>query len=131
MAEKMVQRWVERWADLKALWMDKKKVELMAVAKDALRVVMSVVYQAISTAERLVERSVENQVVCQVGLLDDWMELQTTDQMVVMMVALKAERLAVDLVEMSVEQMVSMKDYHWVEQMVDCWVVLMDQQTVP
>ena len=103
----------------------------MAVAKDALKVVMSVVYQAILTAERLVERSVDNQVVCQVGLLDDWMELQTTDQMVVMMVALKAERLEVDFVEMSVEQMVSMKDYHWVEQMVDCWVVLMDQQTVP
>lgn len=44
MAEKMVLRWVERWADLKALLMDKKKVELMAVAKDALKVVMSVVY---------------------------------------------------------------------------------------
>lgn len=44
MAEKMVSRWAERWADLKAVWMEKKKVELMAAAKDALKVVMSVVY---------------------------------------------------------------------------------------
>lgn len=44
MAEKMVLKWVDRWADLKAVWMDKKKVEPMVVAKDALKVVLTVVY---------------------------------------------------------------------------------------